>query len=227
MVPDCVRERGRRQRLRRSLATTSAGNEREGCVYHTYLVKHFKRQTPEENRDFPALPLLRCFLLTAYFVTACADPVLDQKLAALGPESPGGPGPNHRPGQPCVICHNPAGSAKSHFAFAGTIYRDKAGKVPLGDVEVILTDARGSKFVGKSNCSGNVYFPIGRTNAAFPVWVSMKKGEHTVNMESAIFREPDCAVCHSEPANATSAGAVFLTDDPEVAMQFPPTPCAP
>jgi hypothetical protein len=187
----------------------------------------FKRQTPRKYRQKVHLFTRHSFLLTTFMLAACADPVLDEKIAALGPESPEGPGPNHRPGQPCVICHNPAGSAKSHFAFAGTIYRDKGGKVPLGDVEVILTDARGSKFVGKSNCSGNVYFPIARTTAAFPVWVSMKKGAHTVNMESAIFREPDCAVCHSEPESPASAGAVFLTEDPEVATQFKPTPCAP
>ncbi|HEY0709627.1 MAG TPA: hypothetical protein VGG33_22640 [Polyangia bacterium] len=191
----------------------------------------FKRQAAQKHREtarlFASTWTTRVFLLSAYLLTACADPVLDQKLAALGPESPEGPGPNHRPGQLCVVCHNPAGDAKPHFALAGTVYRDKGGKVPIGDVEVILTDARGSKFVGKSNCSGNFYFPIESTTPAFPVWVSMKKNDHQINMESAIFREPDCALCHSEPAGPTSAGAVFLTDDPELASEFKPTPCAP
>src|SRR5450432_160855 len=45
-------------------------------------------------------------------LVGCGDPVHDTAVSALGPEAPGVPkGPLHRPGQPCVLCHGPQGSA--------------------------------------------------------------------------------------------------------------------
>src|SRR4051794_4421968 len=67
---------------------------------------------------------------------SCGDPVSDARIAALGPEDPGvPPGPLHRPGQPCVVCHSRQGPA-SPFLVAGTVYSERGSKTPLANVAV-------------------------------------------------------------------------------------------
>ena len=57
-------------------------------------------------------------------VLSCYDPVHDQEVAALGGEAPGvSPGPTHRPGQPCNVCHGGVGPANLRFSVAGTVYQ--------------------------------------------------------------------------------------------------------
>ena len=52
-----------------------------------------------------------CLLATS---TSCTDPLRDREIEALGDEAPGvSPGPEHRPGQPCVLCHSDGGPASS------------------------------------------------------------------------------------------------------------------
>ena len=154
------------------------------------------------------------------------DPVQDSLVASLGPEAPGVPvGPNHRPGQPCLACHREGGEAKSVFSIAGTIYREKGAALALGEVEVELTDMTGHKVVARSNCAGNFYLSPAAFIPTYPVWVVLRSGSHSIEMESPIYREGSCATCHVEPPGPMSAGAVFLTDEPAKAALFPPTPC--
>ena len=84
------------------------------------------------------------FLCTMLFA-ACFDPVHDDAVEALGPEKRGvRPGPNHRPGQPCLTCHGDQGPAEPEFALAGTIYLARGVLEPVSGVSVHLTDAVGS-----------------------------------------------------------------------------------
>src|ERR1700683_3328645 len=47
-------------------------------------------------------------MLVGALMVGC-NPVLDDAIADLGPEKPGvHPGPLHRPGQPCLLCHDGA-----------------------------------------------------------------------------------------------------------------------
>jgi hypothetical protein len=63
---------------------------------------------------------------------ACANPVHDDAVTALGPEAPGvPPGPTHRPGQPCLTCHGGQGPASEQFSIGGTAYETQ--RLPLSD----------------------------------------------------------------------------------------------
>ena len=53
----------------------------------------------------------------------CNDATHDEEVAALGAEDPAvPPGPDHRPGQPCLTCHGGIGPAKQQFSIGGTVY---------------------------------------------------------------------------------------------------------
>ncbi len=69
----------------------------------------------------------------------------------------------HMAGNDCGICHKPDGKAGSYvFSMAGTVYKDKAGTMPLSDAEIILQDAEGNIISMTSNSVGNffTYAPI-------------------------------------------------------------------
>ena len=155
----------------------------------------------------------------------CGDPVADAAVSALGPEAADvPPGPKHRPGQPCVVCHGPSGDAKPAFSLAGTLYREKGNPVVLGHADVTVTDAGGRKFVARSNCAGNFYVASDQFAPVAPFWVSVSYLAETIDMESPVYREGSCAACHREPAGSLSAGAVFLTES-DRAKLIPVVPC--
>jgi hypothetical protein len=151
--------------------------------------------------------------MVACFAGACADPVRDAAIADLGAESPGVPvGPLHRPGQPCLACHN--ADEASAFSVAGTVYAREGTHTPLKDVGVRLVDAAGRKFDATTNCAGNFFVRPSEFVVQYPLWVTLAVGEHTIDMESPVFREGSCAPCHSDPKGPASAGPVyFLLDE--------------
>jgi mono/diheme cytochrome c family protein len=176
-------------------------------------------------------PVLRVVCLVVslalgFVASACGDPVADAAVAALGSEAPGvPPGPEHRPGQPCVVCHGASGVARPAFSLAGTIYRMKGEAAVLADAEVVITDGSGRSHTARSNCAGNFYVQPSEFSPVAPTWVTVKFAGQSIQMESPIFREGSCAACHGERLGPQSAGAVFLTDEPQVAAQLPGTTC--
>ena len=157
-------------------------------------------------------------------VAACADPVLDEAIDALGPETPGVPtGPLHRPGQPCVLCHSEAGDAPP-FLLAGTVYVDAESLTPIDDVRVDFIDTFGNAFSTTTNCAGSFFVRPQEYPAASPIWVSLRRDEVLREMETPIYRDGSCAGCHADPVGTASAGHVFLIDDPEV-EQAPVSRC--
>ncbi|VAX14664.1 hypothetical protein MNBD_GAMMA24-1327, partial [hydrothermal vent metagenome] len=77
----------------------------------------------------------------------------------------------HMAGNDCGICHKPEGKAGNFvFSMAGTVYKDKAGTIPLSGAEIILQDVAGNVISMTSNAVGNffTYAPI----ASDPVWGS-------------------------------------------------------
>jgi hypothetical protein len=76
---------------------------------------------------------------------ACADPVRDEAIEILGPESPSvEAGPRHRPGQPCVgPCHDGGGPGDSVFSLGGTVYRTSDRLDPLPDALLHFIDSAG------------------------------------------------------------------------------------
>jgi hypothetical protein len=106
--------------------------------------------------------------------SACADPVHEAEVSALGPEAPGVPrGPTHRAGQPCLTCHGGLGPGDPTFVTAGTIYvaayGSDAGAGALNGGTVTMTDSTGSTYVATTNAVGNFYVTGDEWNPVFPI----------------------------------------------------------
>jgi hypothetical protein len=162
--------------------------------------------------------------------SSCGGTVRDTMIQNLGPEDPAVPiGPEHRPGQPCVLCHEKGGPAASKpFAIAGTIYKTaKAGAAGATDVFVQFRDARGGGPVvsPQSGESGNFYVPLQDwPDMTFPIRVGLYKNLNdppAATMQSLIGREPSCNFCHRPlpsgdlsddqlQATRSSAGAIVF-----------------
>jgi hypothetical protein len=147
---------------------------------------------------------------------SCADPARDRAIEALGPEAPGvKEGPLHRPGQPCVLCHDDAGNAPP-FSVAGTVYIEADSLRPIEDVTVNLIDALGGTFSATTNCAGNFFVRPREYSLDGPIWITMQREEVFREMDTPVYRDGSCAGCHGDPIGPASAGHVFLIDDPEV-----------
>jgi hypothetical protein len=176
-------------------------------------------------RMCPIGPFAVLFGTAICLLAACRDPAIEAQIAALGPEDPAVPiGPLHRPNQPCVVCHQEAGNAGA-FLFGGTVYLDPKELQPVGGVEVALMDSAGSIHRTTTNCAGNFFVRPTEWQPRLPVWTTLIAGEHRIDMESPIFREGSCSVCHFRPAGPRSAGHVFLSDDPMEPVPLPPSNC--
>jgi hypothetical protein len=147
---------------------------------------------------------------------SCGDAAHDDAVEALGPERRGvRPGPNHRPGQPCVTCHNERGPGSPEFSMAGTIYVARGVREPLAGVTVVLQDATGSTKTAVSNEVGNFYVAKSTWSPTFPVNVRLKDVRADQNDEmpmiTRIGREGSCATCHyGEDGDGTHMPPVFL-----------------
>lgn len=147
---------------------------------------------------------------------ACGNPVQDQEIEALGGETPGVPeGPFHRPGQPCLLCHNDYYGAAPSFVVGGTVFAGLDSFKPVENVEVVLTDSIGETRTAVTNCIGNFYITKDSWNAQFPLAVEIRypagydaegkpmtdaKGaivQKVKAMGSVISRDGSCAHCHT------------------------------
>ena len=153
----------------------------------------------------PRLALV-CLGLVAPLAGGCEDPVLAERIAALGPEDPAvPPGPLHRPGQPCLVCHGSGhgsgpgsgpGSGASRLSVAGTVFRTPDSRRPIGGVEVRLIDASRRWFIAHTNCTGNFAVTPGEYEPVMPLWVSLSGQGLHIDMESAMNKDGDCGTCH-------------------------------
>jgi len=199
--------------VRRGTSLRAQVEDRLGCGAHVCVRTEFRK-----------LRALLTLALLSALLGACGDPVHDRAVDELGPEVPGVPkGPLHRPGQPCVLCHSAAGGDPP-FSFAGTVYINAASATPIDGVEVHIVDSSGKKFSTVTNCAGNFIARPSEYSPDFPCWVSLRSGTVFREMDSPIYREGSCAACHSEPRGPSSAGHVFLIDDPTI-EQAPVSQC--
>jgi hypothetical protein len=156
----------------------------------------------------------------------CSDPVREDAIAALGPESATRPaGPFHRANQPCLLCHD--GSESSRMTAAGTVFRDPVEALAVADVDVFLTDAVGRAFTTQTNCAGNFFVYPSQWAPTFPVWVTLRRGGRSIDMESPLNKDGDCATCHQDPKRSSAAGHVFMDDNPERWPTIPAGNCGP
>ena len=144
-------------------------------------------------------------IVLALLVASCTDPVRDRQIEALGDEASGvDPGPDHRPGQPCVLCHSAGGPAsKQPFVVAGTLYATSApGSPGAGGYELRFVDGNnGSPTPGVvvlSSASGNFFVREDDwKDMVFPFKVAIfKDGKYVTKMTSPVSREPSCNACH-------------------------------
>jgi hypothetical protein len=142
------------------------------------------------------------------------DPVHDQAVDALGDEAPGvRRGPLHRPGQPCLRCHDGSLGSPPQFTVAGTIYENQQGLTPAVDARVALTDSRGKTFSATTNAAGNFYVEPREFTPTYPMKVAVTYKGLVVKMTSNVGRDGSCAGCHTDPAGPISAGHVFIPAD--------------
>lgn len=148
--------------------------------------------------------------------TACfVNPVHDDQVSALGPEAPGvGPGPTHRGGQPCLVCHGGLGPASAEFSVAGTVFAVKGLSEPLPGAVVTLTDTANAKISLGSNSAGNFYVNPNDYLPKWPLHVQLTAGSQTVTMNTHMGRNGSCASCHMNPPSASSVGEVYMYLEP-------------
>ena len=149
-----------------------------------------------------AVPLLAASLL------ACGDRVKDRAIEDLGPESPDvAVGPLHRPGQPCLVCHD--GAEARAFSVAGTVYWAPDSDAPAAGAAVRMIDALERPFTAIANCNGNFFVQPGEFDPKYPLWVSVGAGSLEIPMDSPINGDGSCARCHGLTPGPESAGRVY------------------
>ena len=161
-------------------------------------------------------------LSTPSMLLGCGDPAPDSKVNALGPEDPNvPPGPNHRPGQPCLVCHQAGGKAQP-FSVAGTVYAEVDASAPVGNANVYILDSANNTYTTKTNCAGNFFVRPGDFTPTYPYWATLRAnatvggspGVIERDMDSPSYREGSCAGCHTIPIGPGSPGPVYVIDDP-------------
>ena len=142
---------------------------------------------------------------------AC-DPVHSDAVNALGDEAAGvRNGPLHRPGQPCLLCHDGKLGDPNQFSVAGTIYLHPSDTVGLSGVTVTLTGDDGSHATAVTNEAGNFYLTPSDWTPSFPMQAQIEYGGTTVTMATNIGRDGSCAGCHTDPAGPSSPGRVSVS----------------
>lgn len=158
---------------------------------------------------------------------SCTDPVRDQQIEALGEEI-GEPGPEHRPGQPCLLCHSEGGpAADKSFKVAGTIFEtNEPGSPGAEGVAVDLIDAPGvpPNVRPITNRAGNFWVTSDEwRDLRFPFRVRIlpKGAAEPLRMETTVNREGSCNYCHrpfpkgplseaERQANRNSVGQIYV-----------------
>jgi hypothetical protein len=177
---------------------------------------------------------------------ACGDPLRDTRIELLGEEDPNFPADaRHRPGQPCVWCHNSYENASPVMAVGGTVFfrpPPLAGELPesvppyvVGGFVVRLLGSDGKSIELLVNECGNFWATPEQFEPVYPIRTRLLSindaGDTIVNvgMGTRIGREESCGACHSEPKSPFSPGAIVVNaPDPANPPQPPdPTLCPP
>ncbi|UQA56936.1 hypothetical protein [Polyangium aurulentum] len=141
--------------------------------------------------------------------SGCGDPLREETIARLGDEAPGiAPGPLHRAGQPCLLCHD--GSTSTPFSVAGTIHLRSDGAQPAASTLVRLVDGLGNTHRVATNCAGNFFVRPGDFAPAWPLWIRIERGDWAQEMDSPVNGDGSCATCHAPSPSPGSAGPVYV-----------------
>ena len=154
------------------------------------------------------------FLSATFACQAATDPVRSDAINALGGEAPGvGPGPEHRGGQPCLLCHDGSLGSPGQFSIAGTVY-DVPGPnaKPVEGVTVTMKNINDGKTkTATTNRAGNFFLNPSEWSPSYPITVTLQSGgEKPTCMVTHVGRDGSCAGCHVEPMGPSSPGRVAL-----------------
>ena len=164
-------------------------------------------------------------LVIALAGAAACDPVHSQAIDDLGDEAPGvRRGPGHRPGQPCIVCHDGSLGSPRGFSVAGTIFVDQTFTDPLSadwavGATVTMVDFAGRTYTTEAVDHGNFYVTPQEFQPTYPMTVSVTYQGTTVKMTSLVGRDGSCAGCHVLPKagapqpSPTSPGPVYIPAD--------------
>jgi hypothetical protein len=161
-------------------------------------------------------PVLSAFAFaSALGLLFSCDPVHDHAIDDLGPEAPGvRKGELHRPGQPCITCHDGAIGSPPQFTVAGTIYQNENDSTAMEGAVLTFKDQHGiSSAHPTTNKAGNFYVTPSQFVPTYPMIVSVVSGSDKVEMVTLVGRDGSCADCHKDPAGPTSAGHIFVETD--------------
>lgn len=146
-------------------------------------------------------------------LSGCGDPTRDTTIEALGEEAIGVPiGPLHRPGQPCLVCHD--GEVARELAVAGTVYWAFDSKRPAPGTRVDFVDGDKDHQFAYTNCAGNFFLYPEEMQVDFPFWVKVSAGGTEITMDSPVNGDGSCASCHKKTLSTRSTGRVYLYDNP-------------
>ncbi|MDB4939522.1 MAG: uncharacterized protein JWP87_6494 [Labilithrix sp.] len=155
-------------------------------------------------------------MLACSFSVSCTDPVKDRAIERLGGEDPAVPmGPEHRPGQPCVLCHSEGGpAADKPFVIAGTIFESNSKDAKGAEgVQIFFIDAASATRNYETNAAGNFFIPQAEWNDLtfpFKTGIVAKDGKQ-FPMTSTVNREGSCNFCHKPTPGSPYS---LPTDDP-------------
>jgi hypothetical protein len=149
-----------------------------------------------------------------FLAIAACDPVHSAAVDALGGEMPGvGHGPLHRPGQPCLVCHDGALGDPAEFSVAGTVFVRPSDRQPAAGATIDMKSADGSAFSPITNSAGNFYVRPSEWAPVYPLQVSVRWEDRVVDMQTNIGGDGSCAACHGDPAGPASAGHVYVVSE--------------
>lgn len=183
------------------------------------------------------IPLLGISVLLGGML-ACGDPLREQRVEALGEEAPNfDPGEFHRPGQPCIWCHDSHEGAEPEMSIAGTLFVALPDVAPylVGGYVVRLLDSEGTRIDKVSNKCGNFYTTQEEFDPAYPVRVEVLVPDPNDDdkllsnqlMSSRIARDGSCGGCHKHPSSPFSPGVVYVSPPGELPEPPGPTECPP
>lgn len=152
--------------------------------------------------------------LLALPALACTNPVHSEAIDALGPEVGEDEGDEHRPGQPCLVCHGGLGPGEPDFSFGGTVYETAGSTAPAANVVVTIKDAKGREISRTTNDVGNFYVRREELDPTFPATVKLARGKEGEEMASSIGGTGSCADCHVGAGSRSKMPRVYMKRSP-------------
>jgi hypothetical protein len=158
-----------------------------------------------------ARALVALAIAAAAVPLGCVDAVHEQQVTALGDEKPGvPPGPTHRPGQPCLVCHGGQGPASFQMSVGGTVYETQGQDAPATSAQVQIEDITGATFTASTNSAGNFFIEAATWQPHFPLTMQVTEGQTVQGMATFAQRDGSCADCHTATPGPRSPGPIYV-----------------